>query len=148
MTSNDTRPVKRRKMCVCGKAQPNFAHSGAAASDAKHCAQCKEAAMINVTRRRCVCGKAIPVFAHPGAAASDARHCAQCKEAGMINVKNAQSEHLAHQWETKHDRPFAKTRFSGTYLCGNCLLHALGASGGTMCRAVRREHIALGHLMT
>ena len=66
----------------------------------------------------------------------------------MVDVINRRCDHQAHTWQSKHERPLAKARFDGVHLCSNCLLHALGASGKTLCRAIRREHIALGHLVT
>ena len=132
------------KMCEgCNKKIPIYGQQGGRPT---HCGDCKTEDMVDVTNKKCeACNKTQPCFGHPGGRPT---HCAGCKTEGMVNVVTSRCEHNQHAWEPEHERPFAKASFDGARLCSTCLLHAMGASGATLCRAVRREHIALGQLVT
>ena len=128
--------------CWCGQSRPHFGFPG---SQATHCSPCKLDGMVNVNRKMCRCGRVEPCFGYAGGSMIA---CASCRTNGMIDLKSKRCEGDVHQWQPSHERPCMKAKFGDRYLCSNCLLHALGASGSTLCRAIRREHIALGHLVT
>jgi hypothetical protein len=131
------------KRCHCGSATPYFGyHDG----PATHCKRCKKTDMTDVRSRKCSCGRARPQYGTQGGTAT---HCFVCKEKNMVNVKEKFCTDPLNLHHTDgHPNTIARFHHKAEWLCWGCWMHKTGSSGHKPCRAVRREHIFLGQLLT
>jgi hypothetical protein len=128
------------RRCSCG-VQPYFGYPGG--RQATHCNQCRTPGMRNIRDKRCSCGRARPLF---GVAGSAATHCVACREpVHVVMAGHWCKGEIVHG----HDTPTpARFKLDGQWLCWGCAKEKTGATGRNHCRAIRREYIFLGDLLT
>ena len=165
--------VRARRCEVCRHAVPSFAMPGLVT--ATHCGRCRSLTMVNITGRRCSCGVR-PYFGYP--TSQRATHCKRCRKPGMCDIRSKRClcgrarpffgdaggvathcvacrrpDHVVvtgHWCEGPcHDTPTAaRFQLSGQWLCWGCAKEKSGAAGADRCRAIRREYLFLGDLLT
>lgn len=127
-------------LCACGVT----AYFGTEGHRPTHCKRCRSPGMQDVRSPRCSCPeKRRPHFGAPGAAR--ATHCTACREADHVVVTGHWCSGSCHVVDEA-----APARFlvGGEWLCWACSKDRIGALGQNVCRAIRREYLFLGELVT